>query len=332
MKKLSFIIPVYNVEDYLHQCIDSILNQYTDEVEIILVDDGSTDKSGKICDEYKECNCDIKIIHKKNGGASSARNMGMQYATGKYIAFVDSDDYIAKNAIQKILDWTNDSTADLCFMNAKKHYYNGKNADIGDKLVRQNIINKSKDEVTSFLASRPRFSGSACSKVFNRSFLLENSLCFPNDRRVSEDLIFVLECIIKAEKFDYLDFDYYYYRQDRTNSTSSSNFYNQIIGIQDFISNATDLLTRNKIPNNKMCENLMSIVAYEYSIIVMLLNKVEVDENILDEINSYRWTMKYSKNNIVYLCGMIINLLGINVASKIFDFIYKIKKIIKIRG
>ena len=100
--EISIIVPVYNVEKYLKRCIDSILNQSFTDFELILVDDGSTDNSGEIIDEYAIKDERIKVIHKENGGLSSARNVGIEYSKGNYIAFVDSDDYINKN-MYKIL-------------------------------------------------------------------------------------------------------------------------------------------------------------------------------------------------------------------------------------
>ena len=92
--KVSIIVPVYKVEKYLRKCIDSIINQTLKDIEIILVDDGSPDNCGKICDEYAAKDTRIKVIHKENGGLSSARNAGMEVAEGEYIGFVDSDDWI----------------------------------------------------------------------------------------------------------------------------------------------------------------------------------------------------------------------------------------------
>lgn len=100
MPKISVIVPVYNVEKYVHRCIDSIINQTYKDIEIILVDDGSTDKSGEICDDYAKLDTRIKVIHKKNGGLSDARNIGIENSTGEYISFVDSDDYIHYDMIK----------------------------------------------------------------------------------------------------------------------------------------------------------------------------------------------------------------------------------------
>ena len=90
---ITIVVPVYNVENYLDKCVDTIVNQTYTNLEIILVDDGSTDSSGKKCDEWAEKDCRIKVIHKENGGLSDARNKGIDVATGKWIGFIDSDDY-----------------------------------------------------------------------------------------------------------------------------------------------------------------------------------------------------------------------------------------------
>ena len=100
MCKVSVVIPVYKVEKYLPKCIDSLLNQTLRDIEIILVDDGSPDKCGKICDLYAQADDRIKVIHKENGGLSDARNVGMKYATGEYLGFVDSDDYVTPDMFQ----------------------------------------------------------------------------------------------------------------------------------------------------------------------------------------------------------------------------------------
>ena len=97
---VSIIVPVYNVEKYLERCIDSLVNQTLKDIEIILVDDGSTDDSGNICDKYAKKDKRIKVIHKENGGLSDARNIGLSIANGRYLQFVDSDDFIHKQMIE----------------------------------------------------------------------------------------------------------------------------------------------------------------------------------------------------------------------------------------
>lgn len=113
MDLISVIIPVYNVEMYLEQCLDSVLSQTYHNLEVILVDDGSADTSGTICDQYKEKDARVKVIHKKNGGLSSARNAGLELAKGDWIGFVDSDDYLAPEMYEALLAIARTADADI---------------------------------------------------------------------------------------------------------------------------------------------------------------------------------------------------------------------------
>ncbi len=116
MIKISIIVPVYNVEKYLNRCVDSLLNQDIDknQYEIILIDDGSPDRSGVMCDEYSQKYSNIHVVHKTNGGLADARNAGLDVAQGKYIMFVDSDDYIKENVLQKILSVAEHYNTEIC--------------------------------------------------------------------------------------------------------------------------------------------------------------------------------------------------------------------------
>ena len=130
---LSLIVPVYNVEAYLHKCVDSLLNQNLnqDDYEIILIDDGSTDGSGKICDEYSETFSNIRVIHQKNEGLSSARNRGICQATGQYLQFVDSDDFLTANVLGSILTQIQNNHLDVL-------RFNYQNVDKSGKVIQLN--------------------------------------------------------------------------------------------------------------------------------------------------------------------------------------------------
>lgn len=120
--KVSVIIPVYNVEKYLKECVDSVINQSYENMEIILVDDGSTDSSGKICDEYKNIDKRISVIHRKNGGLSAARNTGLDVSNGEYIYFLDSDDYLELSAISDLVSTIEEENADFVFFDGYVFY------------------------------------------------------------------------------------------------------------------------------------------------------------------------------------------------------------------
>lgn len=124
-KKISVIVPVYNVGEYLRQCVDSILSQTYSNLEIIAVNDGSTDGSGAILDEYREKDIRLIAIHQENQGVSAARNKGLDVATGDYIAFVDADDYIHPEMYEKLVKALEDNQADISFCTRKRVYQNG---------------------------------------------------------------------------------------------------------------------------------------------------------------------------------------------------------------
>lgn len=122
---ISVIIPIYKVEKYLHKCVDSVINQTYSNLEIILVDDGSPDGCGRVCDEYAAKDSRIRVIHKENGGLSDARNAGLDIATGEYIGFVDSDDYIAQNMYEILLKNAEKSNADISLCGYYNEYEGG---------------------------------------------------------------------------------------------------------------------------------------------------------------------------------------------------------------
>ncbi|WP_206407315.1 glycosyltransferase family 2 protein [Massilimicrobiota sp. An105] len=130
--KISIIIPVYNVESYIKRCVDSIINQTYKNIEIILVDDGSRDKSGDICDELAKTDTRIKVLHKNNGGLSEARNFGVECSTGEFITFIDSDDYVSHDYIEYLYSLVFNCNADIatiCFYRTEKDIFEGKTND-----------------------------------------------------------------------------------------------------------------------------------------------------------------------------------------------------------
>ncbi len=324
-KLISFVIPVYNVEKYLKECIESILKQCTNQCEIILVDDGSTDKSREICDIYASKENSINVIHQENGGLSFARNEGLKKAVGKYVAFVDSDDRIRENSLCNILKWIKQSDSDICFMDAIKFYSDGKELPLGDNIIKQSVEGKDKTEVLRHIATRPKYPGSACTKLFRREFLLENDIFFPSDRRVSEDLGYCLDAIMKAEKFDALDITYYEYRQNRegsiTNKTSYKNFEDLVLFVIEWTQKFT--IEKKAIGINE--QYAMSNVAYEYSILCWQLSKLKKEERrrALLFLKEYKWVLNYGKTKKIKMIRLLSNLCGFVCTSVILNMYMK---------
>lgn len=328
--KLSFVIPVYNVENYLCECVESILKQCTDECEIILVDDGSTDRSGEICDTYKTVS-HIKVVHKTNGGLSSARNAGMKVAAGEYIAFVDSDDRIAAGCVQEILEWIKTTPSDICFLDGIKFYADGTQEPLGDDLQQDMIRNHSKESIIKYLSERPKYPGSACTKIYSRLFLEKNNLHFPLDRRLSEDLGFILDCILQANTYDALNTPYYEYRQNRagsiTNTVTERSFRDLSLFVEESV---RKLMLQGKCQG--LCETYaMSFAAYEYSILLWRVKELTAAErrSAWKWLKKYRFVLKFGRSTIgkgIYAISRVVGLRSTAFVLSLYKSLQQHKK------
>lgn len=191
---ISVIVPIYNVEAYLDRCVKSIVNQSYKDLEIILVDDGSPDHCGEMCDQWAQKDSRIKVIHKKNGGLSDARNAGIEIATGNYLGFVDGDDWIAKNMYQSLLKTIEDFNVSVATAGLKRVYENGfsRSYYVFDK---QHCINGS--EIIKHYLHQDEFSTSACDKLFDARLFYNRR--FPKGR-LYEDTPVIFDIIYNIDK------------------------------------------------------------------------------------------------------------------------------------
>lgn len=210
MIAISVIVPVYKAEKYLCRCIDSILMQTFKNFEVLLVDDGSPDRCGEICDEYARLDERIKVIHKENGGVSSARQCGIDNAKGEYTIHVDSDDWIEPNMLEELYQIAKAESADMVICD----YYeeNGKNTSC----KKQEPTNCSSYQVIYDLFQQ--LHGSCCNKLIKSACYNKNSVCFPVGINIMEDKIFVIQTCFFMSKISYLNKAFYHY--DRTNEES----------------------------------------------------------------------------------------------------------------
>ena len=322
---LSYIIPVYNVEQYIEECVDSVLRQNERDIEVVLVDDGSTDKSGSLCDKLTEQYDKVRTIHKRNMGPSAARNDGLDAANGIYVTFVDSDDRIAEGTVNAILEWIRRGGADLCFMGAVKLYEDGTTEPLGDEIRQNEVRDADKLQAMHCLSLKPKFPGSACTKIFRKAFLEGNGIRFPNDRRMHEDLYFVMQCIEKAATYDALEMPYYIYRQGREGSRSQSPSERSYQDLIRFVKEMTDHYTRDKKPVNREAAYLMASVAYEYSLLVWkyCLLPERLKKETLLFLKTYRWIMRFSHNRRIAAIRTVSGMLGIPATSRILDYYMK---------
>lgn len=214
--EISVIIPVYNVENYLDRCLNSIINQTFTNIEIILINDGSTDNSGDICDFYKKKDKRITVIHKHNEGASIARNKGLNVARGKYISFIDSDDWIDENMLSRLYDIIIDNNADI---SECKYIETFDNININQPEER--IYVASNIQASEFLYKNSDY-GSIV--LWNKLYKIElfEDIRFP-DKKICEDQFVTPQLYLKSNKIVFTNQIYYYYVQSE-NSVMRSNF------------------------------------------------------------------------------------------------------------
>ncbi len=204
-KLISVIVPVYNVEKYIKECLESIINQTYRNIEIILVDDGSTDNSGKICDEYAKIDSRIKVIHKENEGISKTRNIGIEKACGEYIQFADSDDYMEIDAIEKIYNIAKEYNADIVSFS---HYILNNGKLIGD--YNNTIKELNTSEAIKELLLDNKIRNYLWEKMWKRELFKE--IRFPEGKKF-EDIATTAFLFEKANKVVFYDYPEYYYRQ-----------------------------------------------------------------------------------------------------------------------
>ncbi len=213
---ISVIVPVYNVENYLKRCLDSIINQTYQNIEIILIDDGSTDNSGNLCEDYKKIDNRIRVIHKTNGGLSDARNIGIESAKGKYITFVDSDDYIHDEFIHSMYCVLVDNDCQIVSCGMKKFL----------KPIKRQKNYKTKFKVfnnidaVEYSLYEKKIDNSVCNKLFNID--LFKKVKFPKGKYF-EDLATTYKLFLKSTNIAYLDMNLYYYFQNPTSIIHTNN-------------------------------------------------------------------------------------------------------------
>ena len=217
--KVSIIVPIYNVEQYLNRCMDSLLNQSLREIEIIMVDDGSPDNCPQMCDEYAKKDSRVKVIHKKNAGLGMARNSGLEVATGEYVAFVDSDDYVDCRMYETLYQKMKEKQVDAVLCT----FYNDDQGNVSEGSIdgmpsKESVIDFQVDYIPNVIGCLPSvkynqlYGYSVWNILFSRDVIERNKVRFESERNfVSEDILFQLDFAACASKLLLLPKPFYYY-------------------------------------------------------------------------------------------------------------------------
>lgn len=304
MKKVSIIIPIYNAELYLKDCIDSLLNQTYSNVELILINDGSNDNSETICKGYLSDNR-VKYFYKQNGGVSSARNFGMEKATGEYFMFVDSDDYVDSEMVSTFLKYKEKYSMVIC---GYEEIY--KNRVFKHSPEKKEI--NSKQELLNNLLNNKDVCGFLVNKIYDSKVIKENNLLFHEDVHICEDLLFNIEYTKYVHETIIIPNTFYKYRMRKSSATWNL----------------------NKDKKNKILKSLEKL-----DIAVSKFNLESNDYNFFKLQLLYKYDIKNIKNKTKEDYRKIIKCKKISSKNRIklfimrnFNFIYKFYMKYKIKN
>lgn len=329
----SIIIPVYNAEKYLDDCVKSVLGQTYTDYEVILVDDGSTDGSANMCDQYvKKSGCkagEVKVIHKENGGVPSARNAGIKAAKGDFLVFIDSDDYLAdsnfledahhvlcKERIEK-------KEIDILFYGMIKRWDNGENIITERRYEGLEKINTFDDRAAAlaWMAKTDKFIISAWMQMVRRSFIVENKLYFDEALKTAEDIEWTFRTMSKEPRIYGMNiFPYMHCVRENSLCTSEirTGFCRDRFGALERSMKHISVCAGKQ----DYCNALYAGLAYHFYILLALIPD-EPDNRIREEnfreIQRFKVLQKYALGRKERLCRIIVTLFGIRMGARILN-------------
>lgn len=306
---ISIIVPVYQVEQYIHKCIDSILRQTYSYFEIILVNDGSTDRCPEICDEYANRDLRIKTIHQTNAGVSFARNVGLNNATGEYILFIDPDDWIEEDTLEFLIDKIKNLNYDIVLFDSFWVYPTG---EITKHIKQNNNIEKINSETAlKYMLKDRKVLYGICGKIFKRSLFLKENISFNTKIAIAEDVLINYYLFSKAKSILYCS-DAKYYHFQRQTSVMNSEF-----NAKSYISG----LLAWKTIIEELIATYPQMVGYGKSgyveYIVIMINKILQNNKVSNKKIFLKLQKKIRKNISSFLL-----LPSLSIKNKIYLIVY----------
>lgn len=323
---LSIIVPIYKVEPYLHQCIDSILAQTFEDFELILVDDGSPDNCPAICDEYATLDKRIKVIHKPNGGLVSTRKAGLRVARGEYVGFVDGDDWIESDMFSSLCQAAKQYITDIIICDVIHSYPDKKIRHV--QPIKPGLYDKNSME--RFVYPYMLYSGiffkfglhpSVCNKIFRR-YLLENNLYRVSETiQIGEDAACTYPCLLDANSIYIMNNRYlYYYRQIPSSITKcyDSEYLKNILELYDLM---------RDINREKNIYDMTEQLCYYLSFLVIAAVNNEINENNKKSSNEKSKFLKsISKNEDIHEALEEVSTAGILIKYKLYIWLLRERK------
>lgn len=311
----SIIVPVYNVEKYAETCIQSVLSQSFSDYELILIDDGSTDHSGRICDEYGRQNHQIKVIHQDNGGLSCARNTGIRAAAGEYLVFVDSDDWIESNALEGFEKIINNSHPEIIETTVTEEY--------GDRTVQKDrhfseYLEKefSRERALNWILYETADTFPAWKRICKRTFIMDHDLFFA-EGRLQEDIDWTTRLCCCAQSFQGYDQPWYHYRLKREGSITNNI---RAKYITDLIEMA-DIDRKYRDPNNTYSIKAFDVMMGAVYIAINLYKQcTEEDKKAVRScIKQNMWIFDYTPAMKYRLFAILVKAAGVDMSLKLLS-------------
>ncbi len=291
-KKVSIVVPIYNVEKYLDKCINSVVNQTYKNIEILLIDDGSTDNSGKIAEKWTKKDDRITVYHKANGGLSDARNYGIKKANGNYICFIDSDDWVENNYIERLLLKICENDCDISICNPIYDFEDSISKVKQKKNSKNNYIMNSEEAILQLNNFR-YFDMSAWCKLYKIE--LFNNIKFPKGK-YCEDFYIMYKLFDKANKIIYFNEYLYHYIQRKGSITNSKNLRYDFIyaAYQQMIFVERKYPKLKNVVRSAYASSILTI--YNKSIENKILLKPDIKEKFITEVkNNYKYVKENSQ-------------------------------------
>ena len=313
--KISIIVPVYNVEKYLERCVESLINQTHKNVEIILVDDGSKDNSGKLCDELAQRDSRIVVYHKENGGLSDARNYGIHKSTSDYVGFVDSDDFVDEDMYEILLSnlLKYDSEISFCRLN---DVYN-------DEITKDNTENKpylmTSEQAIKMVLEAKVFSVTAVNKLYKKSLFAQIRF---DKGKIAEDAFIMVDLLSRCEKIAATEAKKYYYMH-RENSITTQKFTPKFLNvIEAYEKNAK--IVSDKYPNLKYQADTRICWAYFYVLDRLLKDEEYKDEKLETELIQYlKKHKKFILSNSLFNAKRKLSFVALLINKNLYKTILK---------
>ena len=317
-EKISVIVPVYNVEQYLERCVDSIINQTYTNLEIILVNDGSTDNSGKLCDELAKKDERIRVIHKENGGLSDARNRGIDESESDLVGFIDSDDYIDSDMYEVLLKNLNDTDADLSMCALYDVYNNTPEAQVTNKETWK----LSSEQAIKMVMEAKILSVTAVNKLYRKSLFTDLNF---EVGKIAEDAFIMIKLLDKCEKIVATNEKKYYYVH-RENSITTQKFSTKFLNVIEAYEQNSNIILE-KYPKLKDVAQTRMNWAYFYVLDRLLLddnyNDKELENKLISYLKNHR---KDILNDPLFTKGRKIGFIALLLSRNLY------RKLIEKRG